>query len=401
MSDTSFTIIKTDGAHARRGRLITAHGAIETPTFMPVATYGSIRLLDFEDLKRIGAQIVLGNTLHLESTVTAARIKKFGGLARFTGWNGPTLTDSGGYQVSYMWKSGTHSADGGERILKETSPIQKIDDRGVNVRNAWTGQKMRITPEKAMEWQSDIGADIVMAFDRPTFDTDSLENARKSLVRSHDWTIKSFRYWTQLKAEGRAPNYQMFFPIIQGGRFRELRRESAELMCSLGTIGIAIAGESIGIDPDISAETIRYVSDIIPNTKPLYGMGLGGGPEGFLKAVREGLDMFDNTSPTRMGRCGYAFISPFSGGCKSNKFRLSLKKGSHRDSEIPIDSSCDCYVCKNYSRGYIKHLFSIGEATAARLVTYHNLYFMEKLGYSIRQAIEKETFDELYKMWLE
>lgn len=400
MMEIGFSVLKSDKSRARRGQFITAHGIIETPTFMPVATYGSIRLLDFEDLKRIGSQIVLGNTLHIESTVTSARVKEFGGLAKFTGWNGPTLTDSGGYQVSYMWKSGTHSADGGDRTLNESSPIQKIDNKGVSVRNSWTGQKMRITPEKAMEWQADIGADIVMAFDRPTFDTDSLENASTSVALSHNWTIRSYQHWLKLKEKGDAPDYQMFFPIIQGGRFRELRRESAELMCSLDTVGIAIAGESIGIDPDISAETIRYISDIIPYSKPLYGMGLGGGPEGFLKAVREGLDMFDNTSPTRLGRCGYAFISPYEGGSKANKFRLYLKKGAHRDSKAPIDHTCDCYVCKNYSRGYIKHLFSIGEATAGRLVTSHNLYFMEKLGREVRKSIESESFDELCNLWL-
>lgn len=396
-----FTLIKSTEFRARRGRIVTAHGCIETPTFMPVATFGTIRLLDFEDVRRLGAQIVLGNTLHLESTAGSARIKQFGGLAKFTGWDGPTLTDSGGYQVSYMWKSGTHSADGGNRTHNSSSPIQKINDKGVMVKNTWTGQTMRITPQIAMEWQADIGADIVMAFDQPTFDTDSLDDARISLARSHDWTIASYHHWLKLQNEGRAPEYQVFFPIIQGGRFRELRRESAEKMCALDTAGIAIAGESIGINPDISAETLSWVADIIPPDKPLYGMGLGGGPEGFLKAVREGLDMFDNTSPTRLGRCGLAFISPSSGGNIANKFRVSLKKGINRDSDAPVDSLCDCFVCQHYSRGYIKHLFNIGEGTGARLLTYHNLRFMESLGALVRHAIETDSFGDLYKSWLE
>jgi queuine tRNA-ribosyltransferase len=299
-----------------------------------------------------------------------------------------------------MWRSGTHSADAGERTHSSTSPIKKIDDKGMSVRNTWTGQTMKITPEIAMEWQADIGADIVMAFDQPTFDTDSPDKARTSLSRSHDWTEKSYRHWLKLKDEGRTPAGQVFFPIIQGGRFRELRRESAYKMCSFGTRGIAVAGESIGIDPDISAETLSYVSDIIPPDKPLYGMGLGGGPEGFFKAVREGLDIFDNTSPTRLGRCGLAFVSPSSGGNTGNKFRISLKKGINRDIDTPVDTTCGCFVCKRYSRGYIKHLFNIGEAVGARLLTYHNLYFMEVLGALIRNSIESDTFNTLYNTWI-
>lgn len=400
MEKPFFTLLKSGEFRTRRGQLVTAHGSIETPTFMPVATYGAIRLLDFEDIKRLGAQIVLGNTLHLESTVTSARIKNFGGLAKFTGWGGPTLTDSGGYQVSYMWQSGTHSSEGEARNLSADSPIKKIDEKGVVVKNVWTGQTMKITPETAMEWQADIGADIVMAFDQPTFDTDSIEDARISVSRSHNWTTASYDHWMKLKSEGRTPEGQVFFPIIQGGRYKELRRESALRMCSLDTKGIAIAGESIGIDPDISAETISYVADIIPLDKPLYGMGLGGGPEGFLKAVKEGLDMFDNTSPTRLGRCGIAFISPPAGGNKKNKFRFSIKKGVHRDSDMPIDPYCECYACKNYTRGYLKHLFNIGESTGARLLTYHNLYFMEHLGFLVRSSIESDSFGALYNKWL-
>lgn len=401
MQEPFFTVLKSTEFRARRGRLRTAHGCIETPTFMPVATYGSIRLLDFEDMKRLGAQIVLGNSLHLEFTIGSERIKKFGGLSKFTGWNGPTLTDSGGYQVSYMWKSGTHSLDLGDRIHSQTSPIKKIDDKGVVVRNIWTGQTVKITPEMAMEWQADIGADIVMAFDQPTFDTDSIDKARISLSRSHDWTMASYSHWLKLKGEGRAPVGQIFFPIIQGGRHRELRMESAEKMCSINPQGIAVAGESIGINPDISAETINFITDVIPFNIPLYGMGLGGGPEGYLKAVKEGLDMFDNTSPSRLGRCGLAFISPQAGGRVINKFRISLKKGINRDKDEPIDSACNCYVCKTHSRGYIKHLFNIGEGTGARLLTYHNLYFMESLGASVRSAIETNTFGLLCKSWLD
>jgi len=286
------------------------------------------------------------------------------------------------------------------QLLEMNSKFGKITPKGVVIKNTWTGQAVRVTPEIAMQWQADIGADIVMAFDRPTFDADSPAAARASLSLSHDWTARSYSHWQGLKSDGHAPGWQMFFPIIQGGRSRELRRESAEMMCALDTPGVAIAGESIGIDPDVTVETLGYVADIIPFDKPLYGMGLGGGPEGFLKAVRQGLDMFDNTSPSRLGRCGLAFISPSAGGRPANKFRESIKKGRQKDSGDPVDSSCDCYVCRQYSRGYIKHLFNIGEGAGARLLTYHNLHFMEALGAVVRRAIETGTFGELYKEWL-
>jgi queuine tRNA-ribosyltransferase len=400
MSAVNFEPIQNGDGRARVGRLNTAHGIVETPTFMPVATYGAARLLDSNDVIKVGARILLGNSLHLHFTAGSRRIRDFGGLARFIGWERPTLTDSGGYQVSYMWKSGTHSLEGGARGHSSSSPITRIDDAGTTVRNTWTGENVRVTPETAMRWQADIGADIVMAFDQPTFDTDSHEDAIRSLTRSHDWTIRSLTHWRMLQAEGIAPDYQDFFPIVQGGRHRDLRRTSAELMCSLGTTGVAIAGESIGIDPDISAETLSWMSDIVPSDMPIYGMGLGGGPEGFLKAVAQGMDIFDNTSPTRLGRCGIAYISPRAGGTSANKFRVTIRKGASRDSQEPVDPHCACPTCTTYTRGYIKHLFNVNEGTGARLLSFHNLFFMEALGRGIREAICEGRFDAFYSTWL-
>jgi queuine tRNA-ribosyltransferase len=406
-----FTVLATQpGCRARRGLLRTAHGDVETPTFMPVGTYGAVRLLGFDDVRASGARIVLGNALHLASTAGAERVRRLGGLAAFTGWGGPTLTDSGGYQVSYMWRSGTHAADAGRaggdgregaaRALAEGSPMRGVNRKGALYRNPWTGQETRVTPQLAMEWQAAIGADIVMAFDRPTFDTDAHEAARESVRLSHEWTLASRARWLELRAEGLAPAWQRFFPIVQGGRFEDLRAESCELMASLGADGVAVAGESVGMDPDVSAETLAFAARRLPPDKPLYGMGLGGGPEGYLKAVREGLDMFDNTSATRLGRCGLAYISPAAGGTPKNKFRASIKKGACRDDGAPVDASCGCPTCRRHTRAYIKHLFSIGEASGARLLTIHNLHFMEALGAAIRDAISRGAFDALCRAWL-
>lgn len=367
---------------------------------MPVGTFGAVKLLDADELRSAGASILLANAFHLESTVGSGRISRMGGLASFTGWNCPTLTDSGGYQVSYMWRSGTHSLDNGERKHKSDSPIEKITDEGARVRSLNTGERYWLTPERAMEMQALIGADIVMAFDQPTFDTDSFEAAHTSVRRAHDWILRSKRRWEELKNEAVARAWQAFFPIIQGGRHVELRKESANFAVDLDTEGLAIAGESIGISPAVTAETLEMVKDILPAHKPLYAMGLGGGPEGFFEAVLRGVDMFDNTSPTRLGRCGLAFVSPNDSGSAENHFRVDVTKGRFQEDNQPIDATCRCKTCMTYTRAYLYHLFQVKDPLGMRLVSYHNVSFMCNLGRLIREAIMTGSFKMLYDSWL-
>lgn len=396
----SFKVLAQGPGHARTGRLITPHGEVPTPTYMPVGTYGPVRLLDAQELREAGSSLVLGNALHLEQTIGSETIRELGGLARFTGWDGPTLTDSGGYQVSFMWKSGTHSLEDGKRTHSSESPIVKITDEGAKVRSLIDGSTFMLSPEKSMEIQAAIGADVVMTFDQPTFDTDSLEEAKKTLKRTHDWILRSKRRWDELVSEGEVDADRMFFTIVQGGRHRELRRESAQFSVDLDTPGIAVAGESIGMDPAVSAETILAVRDLLPLDKPLYTMGLGGGPEGFFEAVACGMDMFDNTSPTRMARCGLALLYPEDGGTRSNKFRMNLKSGKHATDQNPISSVCACRVCQTHTRAYIRHLLKISEPLGMRLVTFHNVHLMCNLGAQIRAAIEAGTFEQLKAKWL-
>ena len=397
-----FTIEPGTGSSSlRAGAIRTAHGLVPTPTYMPVGTYGPVRLIDVDELREAGAPVVLANAFHVHTTIGSDTIQKLGGIAEFTGWRGPTLTDSGGYQVSYMWRSGTHSMEQGKRRHASDSPIEKITDDGVRVRSLQTGQRYWLSPEYAMEIQAMIGADIVMAFDQPTFDTDSLSDATESLERSHQWTLRSLEHWKQLEKEQNTPPGSIFFPIIQGGRYEKLRQQSADFIVDLDTAGIAVAGESIGIDPDVSAQTVDMVRSIIPKEKPLYAMGLGGGPEGFFKAVERGVDIFDNTSPTRLGRCGYALISPTTGGTPKNHFRLSLKKGRYAFDQTPVDPACQCKTCKNYTRAYIRYLLKLGDPLGMRLLSYHNLYFMCNLSRLIREAICGDSFYSLYKEWLE
>jgi queuine tRNA-ribosyltransferase len=400
MSDFSFRVTYRSAGYARCGVLETRHGTIQTPTFMPVGTYGAVRLTSVHELREAGAQIILGNAYHLHATAGADRIHDLGGLARFCGWNGPTLTDSGGYQVSYMWNSGTHSVQGGQRIHSHKSPIRKITEDGALVKNIITGEEFLYGPEFAMEVQSKIGADIVMPFDQPTFDTDDYDAASQTLERSHRWTKRSKEHWEWLKEKGKAPEYQAFFPIIQGGRHEGLRRDSAGFSTSIAETGIAIAGESIGIDPEISEQTLRLVRNLLPLDRPLYAMGLGGGPEGFFRGVLQGVDMFDNTSPTRLGRCGLALVSPEGGSKRANRFRISLRQSQHKSSEIPIDEGCQCRVCRSHSRAYIHHLLKIGESLGARLICFHNVYFMHDLGRAIQNAIRTGNLEKLYERWM-
>ncbi len=397
----NFEITETSESYYRCGKIITEHGIIKTPTYMPVGTFGPVKSLDVSELSEIKSQIVLGNSFHLHSNLGAEFIKKMGGLAKFTCWNGPTLTDSGGYQVSYMWKSGTHSlATDGKRQYSQDSPIKKITDDGVKIKDIHTGDYYWLTPKKSMEIQAQIGADMVMAFDQPTFDTDNYIDAEKTLNRSHIWTKESFLFWEELQKIGDAQPWQSFIPIIQGGRFYDLRQRSAQYILEMETTGIAIAGESIGIDPDISAETIDSVREIIPSKNVLYAMGLGGGPEGFLKAVKYGMDIFDNTSPTRLARCGYTLISPDSGGSTKNKFRIPLFRQKYREDKNPIDIFCNCHVCSTYSRAYLNYLLKIKDILGIRLLSYHNVYFMNDLSYKIQYSIANKNFEHFFNHWI-
>jgi queuine tRNA-ribosyltransferase len=395
-------LIAAADAHtlARAGIVRTAHGDVLTPTFMPVGTFGPVKLLSVDELQSAGASMVLGNAFHLHTTAGADAIRTLGGLASFTGWRGPTLTDSGGYQVSYMWRSGTHSLEGGKRQHHAASPIERITDEGARVRDLTTGRRYWLTPEVAMEIQADIGADIVMAFDQPTFDTDTLADARTTLTRAHNWVKRSHTAWQQLRQDERAKQWQEFFPIIQGGRYPELRRESTEFAMSLNTGGIAIAGESIGILPEVSAATLESVADLLPRERPLYAMGLGGGPEGFFAGVRWGVDMFDNTSPTRMARCGIALLLPQSGGQRTNRFRMDVTKARLRLDDTPLDPNCLCKTCATYTRAYLRHLFRIKDPLGMRLVSFHNVWYMCALGRAIREAIVADQFVQLERAWL-
>lgn len=382
-----FTLLKTDTiTHARRGRIITDHGVIETPCFMPVGTQAAVKTLDQTDLTTINAQIILGNTYHLHLRPGEDLIGNAGGLHRFMNTNLPTLTDSGGFQVFSL---GAQKARSGER---DQGKLVEIDEEGVTFTSHIDGSKHRFSPEIAIDIQHKLGADIIMAFDECTQDDADMTYARAAMERTHRWAKRS------LEAHEKNTHYhgyrQFLFGIIQGAVHRDLREASARYISSLPFDGIAIGGESIGYNMQATADILDWVYPLIPENKPHYTMGLGLNPFDLLIAVEHGADMFDCVAPTRLARHGMAYVFD-----KENNHRFNLKRSAAKTDTRPIDETCLCPTCKMYTRQYLHHLFVADELSVLRLVSIHNLYFLLSLMAEVRTAIEQGTFEHCLEHW--
>ena len=362
----SFTIIKEDSkSSARIGKIITSHGEVNTPTFIPVGTQGTIKSLTPEDLESLGAEIILCNTYHLYLRPGHALIEKLGGLHSFINWNHPLLTDSGGFQ------------------LYSISSLRKIKEEGVYFQSHLDGSHHMISPEIAIEIQEALGADIIMCLDECTPYPVSYEYTRESLSLTTRWAERC------KKAHKR--NDQALFGIIQGGMFLDLRRESAQAIVSLDFPGYAIGGLSVGETKETMHEIIDHTLPHIPANKPRYLMGIGT-PQDILECVSKGVDMFDCVMPTRHARNGMLFTSFGS---------LIIKNAQYADDPRPIDPECKCYTCKNYSRAYLRHLYMAKEILSARLNTIHNLHYYLNFMKEIREAIQNDQLadfrDEFYQ----
>ena len=376
---------KDNKTKARSGIIKTPHGEIKTPCFTPVATKASIKSLDMKDFKKTNSQVILANTCHLYLQPGLNVIEKFSGFGPFMNWRGPTITDSGGYQVSFLW-----SKDDQDRAKSV-----KITDDGAIFQSHIDGSKHLLTPEKSMEIQKILGADIIMAFDNPLGKDYSDKRKNEAFNRTLRWEERSFNHWKKIKSK------QALFGVIQGEEDKDLRQKSLKFILELGFPGLAMGGESIGSDPVKTAQALDTIVDLLPDDKPLHALGLGGGPEGIFEAVARGVDTFDNTGITRMARTGILFLYPQDGGNRENKFRTDIAKAKYKDSRPPISLQCGCYTCQNFSKAYLNHLFLSHEMLGPRLATIHNITYINNLMSQIRSAIENGDFLDLKASYFE
>lgn len=355
-----FDLLNNDG-HARRGRLTFDRGVVQTPIFMPVGTYGSVKSLTPHELTDNGAQIILGNTFHLMLRPTTEVVKAHGDLHDFMRWQGPILTDSGGFQVFSL----------GE--------LRKISEAGVTFKSPIDGSKIFMGPEESMQVQRDLGSDVVMIFDECTPYPATVQEAADSMRLSLRWAERS------KKAHGDNP--AALFGIVQGGMYEHLRHESVAGLVDIGFDGHAIGGLSVGEPKDEMMATLDAVHPILPVDKPRYLMGVGT-PEDLIEAVRRGIDMFDCVMPTRNARNGHIFTTSGVIKIRNSQYQFDTK---------PLDENCACYTCQNYSRSYLRHLDKCREILGARLNTIHNLHYYLSLMQEVRGAIENKVFEDYVK----
>ncbi len=356
---TIFGIAKEDSStKARLGALQTPRGTIHTPVFMPVGTYATVKTCSPRELEDLGAEIILGNAYHLYLRPGHNIVKKAGGLHKFMSWKRPILTDSGGFQVFSLGEN------------------RKLSEEGAMFKSVIDGSKHFFSPERSIEIQNAIGADIIMNFDECTPYPCDYEYARKSMELTSRWAKRC-----KAAHKGR----QLLFGIVQGSVYRDLRLKSVEDMIEIGFDGYAIGGLSVGEETEIMYNVLGYTAPMLPGDKPRYLMGVGT-PENLVEAVSLGVDMFDCVMPTRNARNGSLFTS---------QGRVKIKNAKHKRDFSPLDPNCECYTCKNFTRAYLRHLYMVNEILAHRLHTIHNLHFYLSLMRGIRRAIADNTFFRL------
>ena len=358
-----FELLATSGA-ARRGRLLFERGTVETPAFMPVGTYGTVKAMTPEELRASGAQIVLGNTFHLMLRPGAETMRALGGLHRFMHWDGPILTDSGGFQV---WS---------------LSGLRKITEEGVKFASPVNGDRIFLTPERAIEVQHALGSDVVMQFDECTPYPATARQARQSMELSARWAARS--------KTAHGANHGALFGIVQGGMHADLRRESLARLREIGFDGYAVGGLSVGEPEAERLQVLDAIGPELPSDHPHYLMGVGT-PRDLVQAVARGIDMFDCVMPTRNARNGHLFTS---------EGVIKIRNAVHREDPRPLDPACDCPTCTNYSRAYLHHLDRCNEILGSRLNTIHNLHYYQNHMRRNREAIEQGRFEAFAEAFL-
>ncbi len=377
----NFKVLKqSKKSGARLGILKTAHGEVETPTLIPVATLGAVKGLSNEEAVAAGSQMLICNTYHLHLKPGEDVVKKAGGLHKFMNWPRPLMTDSGGFQVFSL---GFGKDQGIQKIIKgkreenivhgQQPKLLKITDAGVEFTSFIDGRKIFLNPKISIGIQQKLGADIIFAFDECPPPTANYEYVKRSMARTHKWAIESLKV-----ASGKLKGKQALFGIVQGGRYKDLRRESAKFIGSLPFDGFGVGGE-FGESKDQMIKMIDWVLEVLPREKPVHLLGIGH-PEDILKVIKSGVDTFDCVVPTRYARHGIAFTS---------RGRLDMAKQNFLNDRKPLDPKCGCDVCAKYSRSYLAHLFRAREINGVRFLTMHNLFYFHEMVRNIREGIKK------------
>ncbi len=375
-----FTITHHDqSSSARTGLLHTPHGSIRTPAFIPVATQAAVKALSPAQIEEIGFEAVLCNTYHLYLRPGSKTVQKLGGLHRFMGWNKPIFTDSGGFQVFSL-------NDG----------LCTVNDDGVEFKSHIDQSKHLFTPEKSIQLQQQLGADIIFTLDVCHDFNADYPTAKKAMERTHRWAE---RCWKEFQRENQKKGIvQALYGIVQGGKFKDLREESARFIAKLPFQGIGL-GSIFGEPKAPTLEVLKWMMAILPHEKPKHLLGIGSVDDIF-NYVELGVDTFDCVLPTRLARVGYVFLRPESRGKVRNKFRTRITNARFKEDKKPLDQHCGCYVCQNFSRAYIRHLFKAKELLAYTLTTHHNLFFFQRLMQEIRESIENDALGRMKKKWL-
>jgi len=406
--DFAFHILQERGS-ARLGRLTTPHGVIETPAFVAVGTQAAVKTLTPAEVREAGTQVLFSNTYHLYLRPGEELVGSFGGLHRFMCWDGPIMTDSGGFQVFSLGAGLEHGVGkvanifpgeaggvlSGRRLPGETSLV-KVTEDGVRFKSHVDGSQHVFTPEKSIAIQRALGADIILAFDECTSPLHDEAYTARSAERTHRWAERSLRYF---QAHGPRHGYpQVLYGIVQGGAFESLRRESARVVSGMDFHGLAVGG-NLGKTKREMHGVLEWTVQELPREKPRHLLGIGEVADIF-EAVERGLDTFDCVSPTRNARNGGA-LARFDGGEPLPKFRLNIRNARFSADPRPLEEGCDCYTCRHFSRAYLRHLFKAEESLGQRLATLHNLRFMARLMEEVRGSLQVGTFGELKRAWLE
>ena len=397
-----FKILHT-GGRARAGRLETAHGVIETPNFNPVGTQGTVKALGPRELKEIGVQIILANTYHLMLRPGADLIEKFGGLHKFMNWDKPIMTDSGGFQVFSL---GIALAHGSSKVLSrskyqelrikhvEGKPrLNKITEEGVTFQSHLDGSKHLLTPEKSIKIQTQLGADLIVAFDDHESSKHTHNQMLESIELTEKWGLRSIQKYQELCHSGKKP---LLYGVVHGGTHKDLRVRSARFTDD-NFEAISIGG--IYGDHKQLCRIIEWVTGVVSDEKPRHLLGIGE-VEDLFNGIELGIDFFDCVAPTRRARNGSLYISLKIGGRKENHFAMNIKSANNTTSKDPIDPDCRCYTCLNFTRAYLRHLYVANEILYHQLATYHNVYFITKLVEKIRESIKEANFKKLKEKYL-